>query len=420
VKSKRIINQIRTLDSAFREVHEKFLQGKPVDREMGAFFRRNRQMGAKDRRFVSNAIFGYYRWYGWLRRLETERVVPALMLGYLLDGNGVDDRVRYGLESFGQLFKKPIDPVRFCEARSLLEKTVLFTEAVLPVSPSELIPQLTGDLNTEQLESIQTRPPVWVRLVYEEGGSFVSFLESRSILYRFHDWNPQALEIISPLNILESLDFRNGRVEIQDISSQAVGLICQPQIGSCWWDACAGSGGKALHLSALMQGKGVVYATETDRYKFEELQRRVSKNQLFKNVRPLKWDGIRLPEFGKQMDGVLIDAPCSCSGTWRRNPDIRWHITRERISEYVRVQQALLEICCDGVKEGGVLVYATCSLFSEENEAVVEMFLRRHSEFVPVRIENPFTRQSGDPGIMLGPPELNGNGMFVAKLKKQE
>lgn len=417
MNTKRFNNQIRMLEIVFQAVHAKYLAGYPVDRELSAHFRRNRQFGSKDRRFISGSIFGYYRWYGWLRSVDPGNISLALALGYVLDGNDINELIRFWLEALSSPGKR-LDPDAIRNAVTLDKKAALFSELVTPVSVKDLNPELVGDWDLARIEAFQTRPSVWLRMEKSDPNSFFSFLKSKQIAFRVHQKNSKTIEILSPININESVDFRKGWVEVQDLSSQAISMICQPEAGSAWWDACAGSGGKSLHLSALLNRSGDVYATEINEGMFRELNRRVQKNKRYKNIHPLRWDGVTVPDFGRHLDGILVDAPCSCSGTWRRNPELRWRISHEQIDAFAKTQLALLQRCSSSVRENGVLVYATCSLFPEENEQVIDKFLDAHREFTVEGIQNPFTDEYSKAGLTIAPPETDGNGMFVAKLVK--
>lgn len=417
-KTKRYHNQIRILEEIFSVIRDKFLLSQPVDKALSNIFRRNKQIGSNDRRFISNAVFGYFRWYGWLKQLSNVKSGTAILLGYLLDGNKFDERIAYwaGQQGLPTEWLAQYDQLR---ADSLEKKAAVISSMVGPVSVSDLNPEFVGDWSIDRMNAFQSRPSIWVRIEQSDPHSFLTFLNSKNIAFRFHSHNPKTLEIFSSLNFNDSVDYRKGRVEIQDISSQVVGLICDPDETDVWWDVCSGSGGKALHLSALMGTRGLVYATEINADLNCELNRRVGKNRRWSNILPLRWNGLEPPKFDRKLDGVLVDAPCSCSGTWRRNPELRWQTTREQIKDYARVQLELLQLSCGSVRENGILVYATCSLFPEENEKVIESFLGLHREFSPEKIKNPFTNESSEKGLTIAPPQTDGNGMYVVRLKKR-
>ncbi|RYY75524.1 MAG: RsmB/NOP family class I SAM-dependent RNA methyltransferase [Gammaproteobacteria bacterium] len=204
---------------------------------------------------------------------------------------------------------------------------------------------------------------------------------------------------------------KEGLVEIQDLASQQIALAVDVKPGQKVWDACAGAGGKSLAIAARMNNKGVVIATDLHGYKLEELKRR-SKRAEFHNIRSFEWAGdepLRLPKEVAQQQGfdwVLIDAPCSSAGTWRRNPDARWRLSESDTQELIALQQKILTNAVKAVRAGGHLVYATCSWQVSENEAQVEWFIKNNPEFVLVN------------QTMLGAPFQDSDAMFVAVLKR--
>ena len=205
---------------------------------------------------------------------------------------------------------------------------------------------------------------------------------------------------------------QKGWVEIQDLASQQIALAVDVKPGQKVWDACAGTGGKTLAIAARMNNKGALIATDLHEYKLDELKRRTKRAE-FHNVRHFVWDGeapLRLPKEIAQQQGfdwVLVDAPCSSSGTWRRNPDARWRFGGEDTEELVKLQQKILTQAAPGVRKGGSMVYATCSWQLSENEQQVAWFLGAHPEFSLVS------------QTTLGAPRQDSDAMFVAVMNKQ-
>jgi 16S rRNA (cytosine967-C5)-methyltransferase len=203
--------------------------------------------------------------------------------------------------------------------------------------------------------------------------------------------------------------FKEGRLEIQDLASQHIAAIVAAKPGEKVWDACAGAGGKSLAIAARMNNKGVIVATDLHAYKLDELKRRAKRAELF-NIRTFTWQGdeaLRLPKEVAQQQGfdwVLIDAPCTSSGTWRRNPDARWRFSPQDTSELVRLQQQILHHASAAVRINGHLVYATCSWQLSENEQQVAEFLHQHPEYSLVM-------QS-----VFGAPQWDSDIMFAAVL----
>jgi 16S rRNA (cytosine967-C5)-methyltransferase len=205
---------------------------------------------------------------------------------------------------------------------------------------------------------------------------------------------------------------KEGWVEIQDLASQQIALAVDVKPGEKIWDACAGAGGKSLAIAARMNNKGVVIATDLHGYKLEELKRR-SKRAEFHNIRSFEWAGdepLRLPKEVAQQQGfdwVLVDAPCSSAGTWRRNPDARWRFNQTDTQELIALQQQILSNATKAVRNNRYLVYATCSWQVSENEAQVEWFLEHNPEFTLIS------------QAMLGAPAQDSDAMFVAVLQKR-
>ncbi len=411
--NKRAQNQIRNIISVFEKVLPNFYQGQPIDRWLSSYFRSNRNIGSKDRKRISNSIFGYFRWYGWIGQLFETNSSQALLLGYLLDDNPIDDTVRYWIEQHD-------NKMASLNGTTLKEKCRIISELIGEVSLSDLNPSFAKDWSEDLIGAFQKRPGLWVRLTESVSNIFLKDLQKKKIAYQIHPRQKQCVEIKSPINLFEFPQYKLGNMEVQDIASQGVGLLCQPKKKEIWWDICAGSGGKALHLSSLMEGEGKIYATEVQESKYKELIKRLAKRRNRDPVEAVFWNGKDIPEFDPKPNHAIVDAPCSCSGTWRRSPDLRWSTTEEKIQEYAKLQLEILSLVCQVIPGGGKLVYATCSVFEQENEQVVQKFLESHREFILNTVECPFTGLSYQKGIHLQPPEIDGNSMFVAVMQRTE
>ncbi|HTF95772.1 MAG TPA: RsmB/NOP family class I SAM-dependent RNA methyltransferase [Cellvibrio sp.] len=261
------------------------------------------------------------------------------------------------------------------------------------------------------LERQTTTPPIWLRIQ-----SHCSPEEIHANLLAQHvnaGLHAQfGIYVNGGKGINSTTEYKNGAIEIQDLASQLIARAVDVQPGQKVWDTCAGAGGKTLAIAARMDNKGAVISTDLHAYKLDELKRRVKRANIF-NVRTFTWDGtapLRLPKEVAQQQGfdwVLIDAPCSSSGTWRRNPDARWRFDAADTQELLSLQQKILLNAAPGVRRGGALVYATCSWQVSENEGQVNWFLSNHSQF-----ELQSQR-------ILGAPELDADTMFVAVLRRK-
>lgn len=204
--------------------------------------------------------------------------------------------------------------------------------------------------------------------------------------------------------------YKEGLVEIQDLASQQIAAAVAVTPGQKVWDVCAGAGGKSLAIAAQLRNKGMLLATDLHNYKLDELKRRAKRAEIF-NIRTFTWDAsapLRLPrEVARQQgfDWVLVDAPCSSAGTWRRNPDARWRFNETDTLELIQLQRQILGYAAQAVRPGGALVYATCSWQVSENEAQVEWLLQQHNRF---HLEYQ---------CLLGSPEVDADTMFVAVFK---
>ncbi len=285
--------------------------------------------------------------------------------------------------------------------------------------PSWAVPQIHCPRPLSELMTwMQKRAPLWLRV---QKGSLEAVLQELSSLPVAAEPHPTlrwAIRILDfRVNLLESSLYRDGVIEIQDLASQAVGAICAPQPGERWWDACAGGGGKSLLLAQRMDGKGTVVATDARAWKLKELRRR-ARRAGFSNITTRRWNGRPLRPGHATFDGVLVDAPCSGSGTWRRNPGARWNVGPDDLTALVARQERLLHGAASGVKPGGRLVYATCSLFMAENEGVVQSFLRTHRDFRREDVVHPLTGEHASGCVTLWPWEGDCDAMFVACLRR--
>jgi len=216
--------------------------------------------------------------------------------------------------------------------------------------------------------------------------------------------------------------FITGNIEIQDEGSQLLGYLLQPKRGEIVVDFCAGAGGKALMMGALMASKGRIYAFDVSERRLNRLKPRLKRSGL-SNLFP-RWisneNDVKVKRLAGKVDRVIVDAPCSGLGTLRRNPDIKLRQTPESIEEAKRGQEAILVSAAKLLKPGGRLVYATCSFLPEENQEIIENFLAAHTKFTLLNCAELFMQQKIplDTGMFLQlyPGEHNTDSFFAAAL----
>ena len=336
-----------------------------ADSALRFYFERHRYLGPQVRRGVSRAVFVYFRWLSWLdaKASPQKRVEQALALQERFDR----------------------DP-KSIKAEALAARAVpAWTAAEMGVTP-------------DWLQQLQREPALWLRARPGMAGALAKSL----FACERTDRAPDALRFTGVQDLFKTEQFKLGEFEIQDLASQLVGVACAPQPGETWWDACAGEGGKTLHLADQMYNKGVVWASDRHTGRLDTLKRRAARAKLF-NYRTVVWDGsARLPTKTK-FDGILVDAPCSGVGTWQRNPQARWTTDVADVTELAAAQLALLNHVAGSLKPNGRLVYSVCTLTRRETTGVADAFTAAHPELEPV-----------GPAVTLRPEELNANGMFIA------
>lgn len=220
--------------------------------------------------------------------------------------------------------------------------------------------------------------------------------------------------------------YLDGKVEVQDEGSQLLGLLLQPKRGEMVVDFCAGAGGKTLLLGAMMRSTGRLYAFDVAEKRLAKLKPRVARSGL-SNVHPVLISGendTKVKRLAGKIDRVLVDAPCSGLGTLRRNPDLKWRQTPESVVELSRKQADILAGAARLVKPGGRLVYATCSILPEENEAIVDGFLASHGDFARLSAADLLAKQgiAIDTGqdLRLLPHVHGTDGFYAAVLERRK
>ena len=196
-------------------------------------------------------------------------------------------------------------------------------------------------------------------------------------------YSPDGLRLHDKPGLMHWPAYREGRIEVQDEGSQLIARLVQPKRGEMVVDFCAGAGGKTLALGALMRSSGRLYALDINERRLTEMGPRLKRSGL-SNVHPVairNESDIRVKRLNGKCDRVLVDAPCSGSGTLRRNPDLKWRFSEAELARVNEVQHSVLNAAARLLKPGGRLVYATCSLLERENQKVIEAFLASHPDF---------------------------------------
>lgn len=454
ITTKRAESQLRAIHGALNHVLSETATTQPADQVLAGYLRNHREYGSRDRRLINGVVYGVFRWWGWLRMLAPPSVAAAfgetgrtgtavseagdpespqawsrfLLAALLLDGHGdkplshylagvcgweqADYMAAVGQESEDARFRSlltglglPGDPPQW---------DVLVRDWVVDAVDA---PRPFADL----VQQLQQRPPLWLRTQKGTTEENVAALQDAGLNAVPHPELSSAISLGQQrVNLREIEAFRRGRVVVQDIASQVVAASCAPAAGQRWWDVCAGGGGKSLHLARLLQntgGEGVL-ATDIRKARLRELRRR-AENSGARGITIRRWDGQTCPEADAAFDGVLVDAPCSGSGTWARNPWTRWMLAPGDLDAQATRQAEILDVAAPYVAPGGLLVYATCSFFTRENQDVCREFLDAHDNFEPQPFDNPLDGTTSDGMLQIWPSDGNGNAMFVAQFRRR-
>jgi 16S rRNA (cytosine967-C5)-methyltransferase len=365
--------------------------GPPADVIVTRYFKVRRYAGSKDRRAVRKLVFRAIR-----RTAEAARTGRAAILGLATEE-----------PEFLALFGEPRGP----------EPTVAGeVPAEAGLVPGWIVPELSPLLDENEWPSLLERAPLDLRVN-------AARTSRDTMLGEFPGAAPTPL---SPWGIRLSPDskvddhpaFLDGLVEVQDEGSQLIALACEPQDDERLLDLCAGAGGKALALAAAAPG-AVILATDSNRDRLSKLGPRASRVHARIETRLLNPPNelADLADWSSAADLVLVDAPCSGSGTWRRNPEGRWRLTPKRLDHLIDVQARLLGLAAALVRPGGRLVYAVCSLLSREGAGQIDRFLSEHSSWQVQQLPIAGGREDGA-GRLLTPAHDGTDGFFVARLQR--
>jgi 16S rRNA (cytosine967-C5)-methyltransferase len=366
------------------QIIEKCSVENPADRVLREKLKAARELNRRQSGDISRAVFAYYRWLGWLDTTASMETQLKRALGLAADFQA--------------------RPETFSDSDLMQRAVPAWANNVMEVT-------------ADWCRTLQTEPKLWLRARPGQGRALAAALRDCRAFGtgRLAD----CVEYFGGEDLFRTREFQAGEFEMQDISSQAVGLVCDPLAGQTWWDVCAGEGGKMLHLADLMDNKGLIWATDRADWRLQKLKRRAARARVF-NYRTKLWSDPDKPPTKTKFDGVLVDAPCSGIGTWHRNPQARWTTAPHDLIELSELQRRLLACAASALKVDGKLVYSVCTLARAENEDVVRSFEKEFPNFKPVCLQNVLdTRSAPSQKLCYRPQTFGGNGMFIAAWTRQ-
>jgi 16S rRNA (cytosine967-C5)-methyltransferase len=423
----------------------------PVDNAVREFYRKRHYLGSRDRRFISEYLYGILRHHDrltFLLKQAIDEIRPGVRLGrlpaiglcaaYAMIVMGESPETV--LPDVGGLWRTEttdMDPavlLRVLSGAKIPE--AILAEPVRNLALRESMPEFIarewvdrfGVAEAEALCQASNRPAATalrVNRLMTDPEACLQALASEGVPARRGVLAPDALVLEKRAHFPSLRAFREGWLEVQDEGSQLISLLLQPRPGDRIVDACAGGGGKTLHLAALMANQGTILSLDVSEQKLKNLKMRVQRAHV--SIADIRLAPLRAEQFsvwGEKADGVLVDAPCSGVGTLRRNPGAKLRVSEQFVHSLVSTQREILREAAAFVRPGGRLVYSTCSLLTSENEQIVEGFLSGREDFRQVSAPRILQAagvpvEDNAPALTLFPHRHPTDGYFAAVMERR-
>lgn len=389
-------------------ISEIFKDEKPADAVINEYLRARKYIGAKDRRFITDMVWELIRNRMKLS-FDAESAAPRqILLQAVRDKlDEVFDGSPYGLAPLQE------------EERSRLakENTQPYPAFVEAECPEWLFAKIK---NLEFCKALNRPAMVNFRAHNHSRDEVLCRLRQEGLDVEPTVYSPLGVKSAQRVNLANCMTYQDGWIDVQDEASQLAAILCDVRPTHKIIDYCCGAGGKSLALAHLLGNQGKILAYDSNAKRLDKIKPRL----LRLGVRNIELTDI-IADSDKDFDRFIIDAPCSGTGTWRRSPDAKFRLNEKKLLELVRVQQEILHIGAEKTKNGGRLIYMTCSVLADENEHVIDRFLVGHPEFhfVNIRkvwekyIETPYPHKSENM-LRLSPLTTGTDGFFVCILEK--
>lgn len=355
-----------------------FEKNKYADKVIERLLKSHKKWGSEDRKTVSEIFYNIIRWKKRLEYYIGEGVKPSnvykLIIAYLLWS-----KTKY--KKFEEF-----DGIKIADILKKLEKNTFPSKAIQHSIPEWLVNTLEkelGDRWEREIIALNEQAPTVLRantLKTSVKGLIDELKEENVVSFRINNY-PDAVQLEEKKNVFLTSAFKDGLFEVQDASSQKIGEMLDVQEGMRVVDACAGAGGKTLHIAALMKNKGQIIALDIYEWKLIELKRRAKRAGAHNIETRVISDNKVIKRLNEKADRLLIDAPCSGLGVLKRNPDSKWKIDQDFINRIKKEQQQILQDYSKILKKGGKMIYATCSILPSENNEQVKIFLKNNSNY---------------------------------------
>ena len=370
-----------------------------ADKTLERQFKQHPQWGSRDRRFIAEGVYDivrYYRLYAHLAQSENNFwFITAVWL--IVKGHELPDWPEFVHVNVDWIKKE------HAKAQSVF--------ALAESYPDWLIERVQNELGEQsaktELRAMNEIAPVFLRvntLLCSKKQCMAELVKAGIEVKELPDLD-NALRMLKRENIFSQKLFKQGWIEVQDAGSQLIGEFVKPLANQTIIDACAGAGGKTLHLAALLKNKGKIISMDVEAWKLEELKKR-AKRASAHNIETRVIEGAKtIKALSERADKVLMDVPCSGTGVFKRNPDAKWKLSNEVIEKTQAIQKEIISTYHQMLKPGGELIYSTCSILPSENEKTVQAFLASHPQFQFIEEKHVL-------------PSSGSDGFYMARLKK--
>ena len=361
------------VDAVIMALTEIFEDGRQADKVIERILKSDKRWGARDRAFVAENTYEIVRWWRMLDFVTHQNSSAYAKFGawQVIKEHELPDWYEF----------KNINPSQIRKAYKEALKIRKIKESI-PDWLDEIGEKELGGSWDNELHALNQTAPVVLRTntLKSNREELRKILRDTDIDSSIISELPDALVLTQKKNVFLTDAFKNGLFEVQDAASQLVAPFLDVEPGMRVIDACAGAGGKSLHLAALMKNKGQLLVMDTEAWKLEELKRRARRNGI-SNIEPRAIEAKTVKRLRQSADRLLLDVPCTGLGVLRRNPDTKWKMKPDFLNKIREIQFEILQNYASMVKVGGKMVYATCSILPSESEDQVKRFLTENKEW---------------------------------------
>jgi 16S rRNA (cytosine967-C5)-methyltransferase len=412
----------------------------PADKLLENYFKSHRYIGSKDRGAVSELVYWVLRhkaaleW--WLERENQRYHGRSFVFAAIVLRKDYNPQTIQSVPKDSQFSPPPFNPDELRMIESLVRYDIEHPEMPdyvrlnFPAWMDTLLHDSFGPSLDKALHALNEQAPTDLRVntLKTTREELIAKLNEEGFMCSAGDRSPVSIRLEKRGPIFTSECFKKGHFEVQDEGSQMVALLADAQPGQRVVDFCAGAGGKTLAMAASMQNKGRIMAWDTSEKRLGQMPvrlRRAGVDNVQPHIIESEQDAF-IKRHKNTADRVLVDAPCSGTGTWRRNPDLKWRFTQTDLDEVTAIQQSILQSAARLVKPGGRLIYATCSILKNENERQIEQFLKTVNNFKVVCAQKVWDKNCATSGtdevsyLSLTPHEDGVDGFFAAVLEREQ